>query len=230
MKNKTELHRSSDGYFRLMAVFADEEVHGDKRVVVIVEEELISEGWKETKDTVSVLMGFADMQKLMSAADANWGGFMSDEQRMRDLDADNIMCRRVNAALREQIQGLFKERDLAEESKNHANKLCGERTEEWRAQKIENESLIARVSEDAYLGEYAEGCKDKLDEATSESDCYEKAYIKADRERITWKEAHKYLQRFVDGVKFETGELSDGLYLEAEAAYADAIRVELGKK
>jgi hypothetical protein len=36
---------------------------------------------------------------------------MSDEQRMRDLDAENIMCRRVNAELREQIQGLFKERD-----------------------------------------------------------------------------------------------------------------------
>lgn len=34
---------------------------------------------------------------------------MTDEQRMRDLDAENIMCRRVNAELREQIQGLFAE-------------------------------------------------------------------------------------------------------------------------
>ena len=74
MKSKAELHRSSDGYFRLMAVFAEGgDTHGDKRVVVIVEEELVAEGWKETKDTVSVLMGLADMQKLMAAADANWG-------------------------------------------------------------------------------------------------------------------------------------------------------------
>jgi len=64
-------------------------------------------------------------------------------RRMDDLDAENVMCRRVNVALREQIQGLFKEveglkeeRDLVEESKNHANKLCGERTNEWRAQLI----------------------------------------------------------------------------------------------
>jgi hypothetical protein len=69
MKNKVELHRSSDGYFRLMAVFAED----DKRVVVVVEEELVAEGWRETKDTVSVLMGLGDMQKLMSAADSVWG-------------------------------------------------------------------------------------------------------------------------------------------------------------
>jgi len=73
MKNKVELHRSSDGYFRLMAAFADTETHGDVRVVVVVEEELLAEGWRETKDTVSVLMGLADMQKLMNAANKRWG-------------------------------------------------------------------------------------------------------------------------------------------------------------
>lgn len=69
----------------------------------------------------------------------------------------------------------------------------------------------------------------KVKRIQKESDCYEEAHIKAERGRIAWKEAHKYLQRFVDEVKFEAGELSDGLYLEAEAAYANAIRVELGK-
>lgn len=73
----------------------------------------------------------------------------------------------------------------------------------------------------------------KLKRLRSESDCYEQAYIKAERGRIQlgaqargWKTAHKHLWRFVEETKFEDNEMSAGLYLEAEEAYADAIRVE----
>ena len=39
---------------------------------------------------------------------------LNTEQRYRDLDAENIMCRRVNEALREQVQGLFAKINLLE--------------------------------------------------------------------------------------------------------------------
>jgi len=48
-------------------------VHFDERVVSITLEELVAEGWSETESTSSMVLTFADMQKLMSAADRAWG-------------------------------------------------------------------------------------------------------------------------------------------------------------
>jgi len=49
-----------------------EQVHFDDRVVSIALEELLAEGWSEAEGGPMVLT-FADMQKLMSAADRIWG-------------------------------------------------------------------------------------------------------------------------------------------------------------
>lgn len=57
-----------------------------------------------------------------------------------DLDAENVMCRRVNEALREQVQGLFRERDRYAEERDHyrsrAHELEGaaHKREKWLEQ------------------------------------------------------------------------------------------------
>jgi hypothetical protein len=100
------------------------------------------------------------------------------------------------------------------------------------------EELAQRIADEAELhdeelGKTLKFLKSKLESVRGESDCYEQAYIKAERGRIRlggqakeWKTAHKHLWRFVEEVKFEDDEMSAGLYLEAEEAYAGAIRVE----
>jgi hypothetical protein len=84
LKGKFELCRSSCMTFRLMAKFQENigSPAGDERVVDIVEEELMPEGWCETEDTSSMVLTIANMQKLMNAADSHWG----DNWDMETLD------------------------------------------------------------------------------------------------------------------------------------------------
>lgn len=159
---------------------------------------------------------------------------ISDEQRMKDLDAENIMCRRVNAELREQIQGLFKERDLANESTDHANKLCGERTEEWRAQKVEIEKLLKDIDNlrkgmcGSCMGHgwHAVGADDsatcRFCNGTGDELGYQTKLAKA------WKTAHKHLRKYADDCIFKTSDLNDGLELEADEAFKAALKLERG--
>lgn len=76
MKSKFELCRSSCMTFRLMAKFQENPGSpvGDDRVVDIVEEELMPDGWCETEDTSSMVLTISNMQKLMAAAEEYWGG------------------------------------------------------------------------------------------------------------------------------------------------------------
>jgi hypothetical protein len=75
LKGKFELCRSTCMTFRLMAKFQENpgSPAGDDRVVDIVEEELLPEGWGETEDTASMVLTIGNMQKLMAAAERHWG-------------------------------------------------------------------------------------------------------------------------------------------------------------
>jgi len=52
------------------------------------------------------------VRAMLDALEAAWGLV---GKPVRDTEVENIMCRRVNVELREQIQGLFRERDQLKE-------------------------------------------------------------------------------------------------------------------